>query len=277
MQRVLVEVVAGVDHDAVGCHASRLARAPPAPQERDDLVDDVGVLRRRVGRARRARLCVTTSVAPVSATTSAIAGSWMSGGVVHDVRPGGDRARATSGWKVSTEITAPEPASAATIGTTRSISSSTGIAGSGSELRSADVDPVGAVPIAGSRGGDGRVERVGARRGRRRSRACGSRSPSRRPDARSRTRGGRSGEVPCRAGSRDVPGERVERHARVGELLAGRRRARERMSRCTVSFTSHTLMFIPATTRPPASQNAMHSRAARSPRTTSSAPSASSP
>lgn len=81
-----------------------------------------------------ARLCVTTIVAPVSATTSAMAGSWMPVVSLTTCAPAEMAARATAGRKVSTEMTAPDPASAATTGTTRSISSSAGIAGPGANF-----------------------------------------------------------------------------------------------------------------------------------------------
>ena len=81
-----------------------------------------------------ARLWVTTTVAPVSATTSAMPGSCSPVVSFTTCAPAAIAARATAGWNVSTEITAPDPASAATIGTTRSSSSSTGIGGPGANF-----------------------------------------------------------------------------------------------------------------------------------------------
>nr|RZI34126.1 hypothetical protein BJQ95_03590 [Cryobacterium sp. SO1] len=75
-----------------------------------------------------------TRVASLSATTSAIRGSCTPVVSLITCAPATMLALATSGSKVSTEITTPAPRSAATTGTTRSISSVTGTAGPGANL-----------------------------------------------------------------------------------------------------------------------------------------------
>ena len=78
--------------------------------------------------------------------------------------------------------------------------------------------------------------------------------------------------APSAGSSADCPGAqapRARRAGRRGRRAARRRRPRAaRISAWMVSVTSQTLTFMPATTRSPASQKAMNSRLAGSPRKT---------
>jgi len=72
-------------------------------------------------------------------------------------------------------------------------------------------------------------------------------------------------------GNRHLIGRDPHRSARAtagSASRSGSTRAPDRTSRSMSSVTSQTLTFIPASTRPPASQNAMNSRPATSPRNT---------
>ena len=69
-------------------------------------------------------MCISTSPHPVSAVTAAMAGSDNAVTSLITTAPAATAAAATTAFEVSIETSAPDPASAATTGSTRVISSS---------------------------------------------------------------------------------------------------------------------------------------------------------
>ena len=91
-----------------------------------------------------ARVCMSTSAAPVRAASSASAGSRSPLTSLSITAPASRAARATSGFHVSTETPTPSAARRSTSGTTRAASSSALGGGRVGDARlGADVDEVG--------------------------------------------------------------------------------------------------------------------------------------
>ena len=91
-------------------------------------------------------MCISTSPHPVSAATAAMAGSDNAVTSLITTAPAATAAAATTAFEVSIETSAPDPASAATTGSTRVISSSASTAEApGTGALPTDVDQVGTV------------------------------------------------------------------------------------------------------------------------------------
>ena len=114
LRRRLGEVRPRIEDELLLAHAARARERRSAREERDDVGDDVVVV--DAGSCRRclgaARVCMSTSAAPVAAQTSASSGSRSPLTSLTITAPAAIAAAATAGLYVSTETTAPSsPAS----------------------------------------------------------------------------------------------------------------------------------------------------------------------